>query len=269
MRAVWLILPLALAAVTAGPGAAQPDEGADAGWSHPIPVPLAPRSGGDTISVTVDPGIRSMAQVDDLRLRLLRARMHQGFDLPIEALRQLAALGDGLAAQRLVRRWQDDPARRPSQSDVALHAAIAVGSGRIATLPDMIAAMHRLDPETEPAERVRRYMGVLYPHAWAGNRRALDAVMTFNGAGRLFGPLSETTRARLVRAVAEIDDPAVGLRLALMLLRESHRTGGLSDSVAADLERLLRHLQGSSHPGAAAAAQTLRGLSAGREVAAR
>lgn len=186
--------------------------------SQPIPVPIPDRAETRQISVVVTPGIRAMSQLPSARLRTLRARMHDGVDIPEAGLRELANLGDGLAAQRYARRLIAISGANPS--DIAYYAAIAVGTGRVWTLPDMIEAMRRLDPAQEPAARMRKYISVLYAHAWAGNTLALDAVREFNGQGRLFGPLSEKTRKRLLAQSAENADGRLELRLAMDLLEQ-------------------------------------------------
>jgi len=105
-----------------------------------------------------------------------------------------------------------------SDSDIAWFATVAVRTGRVWTLPDAVAAMQRLDPATEPPERVRAYVEMLYPHAWAGNALALDAVIDLNGEGRLFGALSDATLQRIVTAAQAAGDGRAYLRLALQLL---------------------------------------------------
>jgi hypothetical protein len=101
---------------------------------------------------------------------------------------------DGLAAQRYVRHLV---ANGGSDSDIAYFGSIAVATGRVWTLPETVKAMLRLDPATEPPERVKVYMAMIYPHAWAGNSLALDAVVMLNGKGRLFGEMSDRTRKQL------------------------------------------------------------------------
>lgn len=204
------------------------------------------------ISVTVDPGRTSMTGLPNA-LVIARSAMHAGDVLPQGTLRKLADAGDGLAAQRLVRALLKDGMAEAEASDIAYYAAQAVGSGRIWTLPDMIAAMERLDPETEPRARVRRYIRVLYPHAWAGNGLALDAVIDFNGEGRLFGPLTEATRQRILAQAARNGDGRVELRMALAQIKNDAQNAG----DRAKTRALLARAAGSPHPGIAAAAATL------------
>ena len=189
-----------------------------AALAQTIPVPISDSAETRQISVVVTPGIQSMAQVPSARLRRLRSQMHDGIDIPEAGLRELADLGDGLAAQRYARRLLGQPDANPS--DIAYYAAIAVGTGRVWTVPDMIAAMRRLDPATEPRARIRKYIDVLYAHAWAGNTLALDAVRAFNGEGTLFGPMSDRTRQKVLAQSARNRDGRIELQLALALLEQ-------------------------------------------------
>ena len=171
------------------------------------------------ISVKVTPGLTKTRTLRDKSLQLARVDMLAGKEIGDDALRGLALHQDGLAAQKYVRRLV---AMGPADhaSDIAYFGSIAVSTGRVWTLPDAVEAMHRLDPETEPAERVKVYMAMLYPHAWAGNSLALDALIDFNGDGRLFGPMSDRTRDRLVEQGEKAGDGRVLLRLALILLQK-------------------------------------------------
>lgn len=181
-----------------------------------LTVPIPDRAETRQISVVVTPGIRSMKQVRSARLRNVRAQMHAGKPVDDADLRALAELGDGLAAQRYARLLLTRTDANPS--DIAYFAAIAVGTGRVWTLPDMIDAMRQLSANTEPKARVQRYISVLYPHAWAGNTLALAAVQEFNGPGRLFGPMSEATRKRIEAQSARNSDGLLELRAATDIL---------------------------------------------------
>lgn len=249
-----MIRTLAICLLLAAPATAQ----------TPIPVPFEGHAEGARISVTVTPGLRSMAAIPEPRLRVLRDRMHRGVYVPDAGLRELADKGDGLAAQRYVRRLIDrnDPDRHAS--DIAHYAAVAVGTGRVWTLPDMIAAMERLDPAQEPAWRVRKLISVLYPHAWAGNTLALDAVQRFNGEGRLFGPLSEGTRQRILQTAEAAEGTRLQMRLALDILARADRTGALPAEDRETLLALLERIADGAHPGARASAETLQRLTLAR-----
>jgi len=137
-------------------------------------------------------------------------------------LRALADQGDGLAAQKYVSRLMLQGGASPS--DIAYYATVAISTGRVWTLPEAVDAMRLLDPETEPAARKKAYVAMLYPHAWAGNSLALDAVIDLNGEGKLFGPLSEATRQRILEQGDKNGDGRAALRLALILLQKPELT---------------------------------------------
>jgi hypothetical protein len=183
----------------------------------PFPAPAAARQ----ISVTVDRGLTRTAKLPTEALRKARRDLHAGHELPDADLRALADRRDGLAAQAYVRRLAKVAAPdAATRSDIAYYASIAVASGRVWTLPEAVAAMLSLDPATEPKERVRTYMAMLYPHAWAGNALAQDALIALNGEGRLFGPMSAKTRNRLLETGRRAGDGRVALQLAMAALRE-------------------------------------------------
>jgi hypothetical protein len=115
-------------------------------------------------------------------------------------------------------------------SDIAYYGSIAVSTGRVKSLRPAVAAMLTLDPAAEPAERVTIYAAMLYAHAWAGNPLALDAVMDLNGEGKLFGALSDKTRARIEEEGRKAGDGRVALRLAVGLMDRL-------DAPAEDLQR--------------------------------
>lgn len=173
------------------------------------------------ISVVVTPGRASNAGLPDL-LRIVRQAMLDGAEVAPADLRALADLNDGLAAQRYVRLLLSDPTATPS--DIAYYGTVAVGTGRIWSLPAAVDAMRLLDPVTEPIERIRAYVRVLYPHAWAGNVLALDAVIDLNGEGRLFGALSEETRLKILEQDAINGSGRGVMRMALALLSLPSRT---------------------------------------------
>lgn len=172
------------------------------------------------ISVTVAPGLTRTNALPTEALRQARRDMLAGEEIPDDLLRALAERGDGAAAQAYVRR-QIAADAAISDSDMAWFATIAVSTGRVWTLPDAVGAMLRLDPATEPTERTRAYIAMLYPHAWAGNALALDAVIDLNGEGRLFGALSDATLQQILRAAEAAGDGRAYLRLALQLLQDS------------------------------------------------
>jgi hypothetical protein len=200
----------------AGPAAAQ---SLTSGGKGPMIPP--PPFESTQIGVTVFPGLTSNAGLPD-DLRFGRLAMQAGNVVSPAMLRDLADRRDGLAAQRYVD-WLLTEAPAPTRSDIAAYAAIAAGTGRTAYLNEFIAALYDLDPATEPAERKSLYISVLYPHAWAGNLLALDAVIDLNGEGRLFGDLSDATRARILDMDAAQGNGRAALRLAVGLLLQQPR----------------------------------------------
>lgn len=183
----------------------------------PFPAPQAARQ----ISVTVDKGLTRTSRLPTAALRQARRDLHADKVLSDADLRALADRRDGLAAQTYVRRLVKLPdPDAATRSDIAFYASIAVASGRVWTLPDAVAAMLTLDPATEPKARVKTYMAMLYPHAWAGNALAQDALIALNGEGRLFGPMSQKTRNRLLETGRKAGDGRVALQLAMVALRD-------------------------------------------------
>jgi len=216
LRPLTRIAPLVALLLTAGPLAAQ---------GLTLGMPPDPESA--KIAVVVDPGLRKTANLPTAALRRDRRTLIAGQPLSDESLRALADRRDGLAAWRLVKRLR---AENAPAGDIAHYAGIAAAQGRIYALDDMIDAMARLDPATASPERLRALVRVLYAHAWAGNSRAMDAVIAFNGEGRLLGPLTDATRARILQQGARMDG-RVELRLALDLL--GHHAPGDADRALA------------------------------------
>ncbi|WP_283647300.1 hypothetical protein [Marinovum algicola] len=157
----------------------------------------------------------------------------------VDALRRLAEAGDGLAALRMVKRLRP---RGPAEhaSDIAYYASIASGAGRQGLFDDFVAALYLLDPAREPKHRVSQFIRVLYPHAWAGNSLAQDALIALNGPGKLFGPMSEATRARIrqeggarmvlalaMKDLSRDDLDAAALTRVIGYLELAERTGDL------------------------------------------
>ena len=208
-----------------------------------FPAPAAARR----ISVTVDKGLTRTASLPTAALRQARRDMLAGKVIPDADLRALADRHDGRAAQDYVRRLLQAGTGAPS--DIAYYGSIAVASGRVWTLPDAIRAMQALDPATEPQARVAQAAAMLYPHAWAGNALALDALIALNGKGRLFGPMSEKTTLRVLAASRRAGDGRVALQMAVAALRDP------ADPVAARL--WLTEVQGAQDLGIRTAAAAL------------
>ncbi|MEP5153366.1 hypothetical protein [Planktotalea sp.] len=226
-----------------------------------VHVPVIPNLVGQDetnaqISVTVDRGLRSSKRLPTAALRTARTALHDGQAIHASDLRALANAGDGLAAQRYVRLLQ--AARQSADpSDLAYYSSIAVGTGRIWTLGTMIDAMHKLNPQTEPKARINQYIKVLYPHAWAGNSRALQAVLTFNGEGRLFGPLSDATRDRILAEAREHGDGRLELGMAMGLLEQTRAADRADRNDLIQARNLLELAQRSDHLAVSTTAQNL------------
>jgi hypothetical protein len=221
-----------------------------AGQGLSLGLPPDPESAN--IAVVVDPGLRKTKHLPGAALRRDRVALLAGKTLSDVQLRALADRRDGLAAWRLVKPLR---AANAPAIDIAHYAGIAAAQGRVYALDDMIDAMARLKPGDVPSGRLRPLVQVLYAHAWAGNSLALDAVIAFNGEGRLLGPLSEATRARILQQGAHLDG-RIELRLALDLLGQD--TPGEPDRARA-LGYLERAIQ-SENPAVRATAQNVIAL---------
>lgn len=217
-----------------------------------FPLPFAIDKESREISVVVDRGLRSMRGLPSRELRTARQAMFDGEPVEPDLLRRLADHGDTLAAFRyvdiLMARGLEENA-----SDVAYYSAIAVGGGRVWVLPEMVSALHLLDPNTEPKSRINKYIQILYPHAWAGNSLALDAVIDFNGEGRLFGPLSNATRDRIDTALEEKQDGRGDLKRATEILKDEN----LTDQDLAMAMTYLRRAEMANHLAVATTAANL------------
>ena len=213
------ILPallLAAAGAWGGPGVTQ-------SLAPTLAISIPAGMKGRDISIKVKPGLTRTIDLPGKPLQKARRDMLAGKDISPADLRALADHGDGLAAQKYFRILT---ATGPgaSASDIAYYGTVAVATGRVWSLSGAVDAMRLLDPESEPVERKRAYIAMLYPHAWAGNPIALDAVMDLNGAGKLFGEMSDATLKRIVAQGAKNGDGRVALRLALPLLQKTDRT---------------------------------------------
>ncbi len=229
------------------------------------PDVTASKDASKTISVVVSRGLVSNRPLRSNTLRNARTRMQQGGEVNPRTLRALAQAGDGLAAQHYVR-WMLAQEKAANPSDLAYYAAIAIGTGRVWTLRNMIEAMHQLDPQTEPRARIRKYIQVLYPHAWAGNTLALQAVVEFNGEGRLFGPLSEKTRLRIQQEVGKNGDSRIGLGIAMGLLERNRASATPNPDDLAYARQLLAQATTSTHLAVATSAQNLLHLMDAQET---
>ena len=226
-------------------------------------LPIPPSLDSRQIGVTVEAGLTRTRSLPPGELRTAREAMLADQDLDPALLRALADRRDGLAALRLTRALVADGG---ATSDIAYYGAIAVLTGRIWPLEDVIAAMQTLDPATEPTDRVNMYIAAIYPQAWAGNALALDALITLNGPGRLFGDLSDRTRARIVEMATQAGDGRIFLHLAISDLWEQPDA-----AMVARAETYLLQAAAGSHLGVRTAAQTIlvqRGLADPAAIAA-
>jgi hypothetical protein len=221
----------------------------------PLVLPIAPTLDSRQIAVTVDPGLTRTRALPPGELRAARVAMLDDQDVAPDLLRQLADRRDGLAALRLTRHLVDQGG---TPSDIAYYGSIAILTGRIWPLEDVVGALMLLDPATEPADRVNMAMAALYPQAWAGNALALDALIALNGDGRLFGPMSDRTRDRILEQAALAGDGRVHLHLAV-----SELWGQPTDEARARARVWLDQALAGSHLGVRTAAQAvLAGLDA-------
>ncbi|MDA7430835.1 hypothetical protein PGB28_20430 [Primorskyibacter aestuariivivens] len=200
--------------------------------------PLPGSAESRKISVVVDRGITHTNQLPT-SLRPLRKAMVGGAAMSDADLRTLAERGDGLAALRLTKRLKSDGLAE-NAVDIAFYASIAAGAGRVSTLDEMIEALYLLAPEQMPRERLRPVIGVLYAHAWAGNTRALGAVIDLNGRDQLFGEMSEKTRNRLLDMGRKLGTGQIELRLAMKELAENSGDAATRERVIGYLIRAER-----------------------------
>jgi hypothetical protein len=187
----------------------------------PIPYDAA----GAKISVITATPLSGTNKLPPGDMRKARKAMIAGAEISDQMLRDLADQGDALAAQKYVQRLVDRGISR-NASDIAYYGSFAVGTGKVFLLKDTIAAMRLLDPATEPQARRDAYVAMLYPHAWAGNTLALDAVIGMNGEGRLFGPMTDETRAKFTEVGERLGGPRFALRQALIYLQNQPLTAG-------------------------------------------
>lgn len=200
-----------------------------------IPIPIYDDKEKRIVSVEVIRGLERTTSLDDLELREARRQMNAGEWVSDEHLRGLAENRDGLAATKYVERLVAKGVRE-NASDIAFFASTAVGTGRVWPLPEMIDAMRYIDPATEPEDRIKQYITVIYAHAWAGNSLALDAIIEFNGPGKLFGEMGNVTRRRLEEQARLADNGRIELRLALKLLETENLSERDQDLVRGYLE---------------------------------
>lgn len=217
-----------------------------------FPIPRAEVQ-NDTVMI-VDRGLTKTRYLPTEVLKSRRIAMLDGQVLSDGELISLAERKDSLAALKYTQRLWDRGVEAHA-SDIAYYGSIAAAAGRKSAFHKMLRAMYLLDPATEPSARKRQLISVLYPNAWNGNTQALDAVVDFNGEGKLFGALSNKTRLRILTA-AKSGDGRVELRMAVNLLNTKTRTPDDEEQAIWLLERA----QQSSTLSVAATAQNLIAL---------
>ncbi|MGR3502279.1 hypothetical protein [Pseudaestuariivita sp.] len=204
-------------------------------------LPKATSTEGHDISIVVDRGLRKTKYLRSRELRQARVALLDKQELPRETLKALADRQDTLAALRYSNLlWREG--LEENATEIAQYASISAGAGRVSSLKKMIRAMEYLDPDTTSQALKNQLMRILYPYAWAGNPLAMDAVVAYNGEGRLFGKLSARTRARIEEHSAG-GDGRVELRMALDLIRNTPRT----PEAEAQARRYLERAQSSSN----------------------
>lgn len=203
--------------------------------AQPLSLPASKES--RKVAVVVERGITHTRQLRSAELRRLRKRMVGGVPMREADLRRLAEARDGLAALRMVKLLRPRGLEAHA-SDIAYYASIAAGAGRNSMFDDFVGALYLLDPASEPKGRVSQYIRVLYPHVWAGNSMAQDALIALNGEDKLFGPMSEATRARIVQDG--------GARMVLTLAMKDLGGGDLD---AAGLTRVTGYLDVAERKG--------------------
>jgi hypothetical protein len=228
---------------------------AGAGLAESITIAIPPDAAHAQIAVKVTVGLTSTKKLRSADLRAARKKMIDGEELPPETLRALAEKWDGLAAQKYVRflTAQVPPA---TPSDIAYFGTIAVSTGRVWSLPEVVEALNKLDPSTEPPERMKAYVAMLYPYAWAGNSLAVDALFDLNGPGKLFGEMSDATLKKLSDQANKDTEGRIALRLALMLMQKPER----SADEKARAEHFLSMAEASANLMIKTTAVNLRGL---------
>ncbi|MEC3860829.1 hypothetical protein VK792_05995 [Mesobacterium sp. TK19101] len=232
--------------------------------SETLPLPFPIDRASREISVVVDKGLKSTNRLPTRALREARLALLDKQPVEADMLKALADRGETLAALRyvdvLMARGIEENA-----SDVAYYGAIAVGGGRVWALPEMVEALQYLDPATEPKARINKYIQVLYAHAWAGNELALDAVIDYNGEGRLFGPLSAATKAKIDEQINTLGGGRSDLKMAISILRKDTLT---NQDLADARSYLDRAQQAENLAVATTAANLIEQLAAGKYTSA-
>lgn len=198
--------------------------GAPAGADIILP-PIPYDATGAKVSVITATPLSGTNKLPPGDMRKARKAMIAGAEISDQMLRDLADQGDALAAQKYVQRLVERGIPR-NASDIAYYGSFAVGTGKVFLLRDTIEAMRLLNPATEPQNRREAYAAMLFPHAWAGNTLALDAVIEMNVEGRLLGPMTDETRAKINEVGERLGGPRFALRQAVIYLQNNPMTAG-------------------------------------------
>ena len=183
-----------------------------------LPVAIPADTAHRDIKVVVTRGLTQTKSLTSPALRAARKAMLADKAISDANLRALADHADGLAALKYFHILQTQ-APAAAASDIAYYGTVAVSTGRVWPLQATVDAMYTLDPATEPPKRIKAYLAMLYPYAWAGNSVAMDTLIDMNGEGRLFGPMSDATRAKVVAQATKAGDGRALLRMALALMQ--------------------------------------------------
>ncbi|MCR9125471.1 MAG: hypothetical protein NXH82_05040 [Rhodobacteraceae bacterium] len=199
-----------------------------------IPMTINPDPASTKISVVTQANLSHTRRLPTRALRDARKAMLAKEPISEEDMRKLADYNDGLAAKRYADILR---ARDPigNAAEMAHYYSVATGTGRVYALKPMIAAMHHIRPEDLSRNLKRQLISVLYPHAWAGNSLALDAVIAFNGPDKLFGAMSQSTRNKIMEHGRK-GSGRFELRFALEILEAP-------ETSRAELERAAEYLE--------------------------
>ncbi len=227
------------ATLLAGPGAmAMP-------FSAPQPhdpVPL-------TVKVAGMRGITKTAQLPTPRLRGIRQRMVKGRSVPMMQLRELADLGDSLAAIRFAKQLEKEDRNRLA-GDALHYYGRAAFAGREYAIGPMVRILREKGTALSQ-NQLKQAELVLQSWSSKGSPSATDALTAFYRSGKPFGQKPEELAA-LMRRAAESGDGKVALDLAMSLL-----AGTPSDAAREEARGYLKVASASQTPAVKAMAENL------------
>lgn len=170
-------------------------------------------------AVRLVPDLRSTRDLPTVRLQAARKAMLAKQYVPLLTIRDLADLGDSLAAYRFADKlaeW-DDPALT---ADVAHYYGRAAAAGRSGAIFGFIDHLDKLDPTTASEGRLRVLREVLMAYAVVGDPRAVKATVRYHLSGVPFGPMDESILAIIARGTLEDETTDGADALALQLATE-------------------------------------------------